>query len=89
MNIKVDKDSLEHFLFMLEVGTDHKSLIKYFKENILEEERQDMNDLKKSVYALMKSSTGNKSRAYYFLYQEIKEGLITCAEARDKLNYIG
>jgi hypothetical protein len=89
MNIKVDKDSLEHFLFMLEVGTDHKSLIKYFKENILDQEKQDLNDLKKAVYTLMKSSKGNKSRAYYFLYQELKDGLISCEEARDKMQYIG
>jgi len=85
---KVDKGSLEYFKFMLETYVDHESLLRYFNENILEESQQDINDLKKTIYALMKSSEGEKSKEYYSLYQNLKNGLISYDKAKEALNLI-
>jgi hypothetical protein len=85
---KVDKGSLEYFKFMLETYVDHDSLLRYFNENILEEDQQDINDLKKTIYTLMKSSDGEKSKEYYSLYQNLKNGLISYDKAKEALNLI-
>jgi len=85
---KVDKGSLEYFKFMLETYVDHESLLRYFNENILEEDQQDINDLKKTIYTLMKSSDGEKSKEYYSLYQNLKNGLISYSQAKEALNLI-
>jgi hypothetical protein len=85
---KVDKSSLEMFKFMLETYVDHESLLKYFNENIMKEDQQNINELKKTIYALMKSSEGDKSREYYSLYQNLKNGLISYSQAKEALNLI-
>jgi hypothetical protein len=54
----------------------------------MKEDQQNINELKKTIYALMKSSEGDKSREYYSLYQNLKNGLISYSQAKEALNLI-
>jgi hypothetical protein len=83
----VDIEHLEHFKFLLETlledGQNKNKLIGYFDKNILETEKKDINELKKTIYNFMIKSPKNskKNKDYYALYQGLKNNEIDYNEA--------
>lgn len=71
-------DNLHYFRILLQTCKSRKQLLEYFDRNILEQEKQDINDLKRVIYILMKKYKDfdtNKYNQYYILYQNIKNGM--------------
>lgn len=85
----VNVEHLEHFKFLLETllkdGQSKSKLIEYFNKNILETEKKDINDLKKTIYNFMVKSPKNskKNKDYYALYQGLKNNEIEYNEAME------
>jgi hypothetical protein len=83
----VDIEHLEHFKFLLETlledGQSKNKLIGYFDKNILETEKKDINELKKTIYNFMIKSPKNskKNKDYYALYQGLRNNEIDYNEA--------
>jgi len=83
----VDIEHLEHFKFLLETlledGQNKNKLIGYFEKNILETEKKDINELKKTIYNFMIKSPKNskKNKDYYALYQGLRNNEIDYNEA--------
>ena len=74
----VNLDDLNEFRSMLE-SSSRSQLIEYFDLKILELEKQEINQLKKVIYALMKAFQGkdeDRSRYYYCIYNNLKNGRI-------------
>lgn len=76
---KVSREHLNTFRLMLETTTDKKELVEYFDSYILELEKENVNELKRIIYLLMKqysSTDKDKSHRYYTLYQGLKNKTI-------------
>lgn len=89
MNKLVDLNHLDNFKFLLQTVKSRKSLIEYFDKYILEIEKQDTNELKRVIYRLMKCwqpIDENRSREYYCIYNNLKNGKIDTKTAIDKMN---
>jgi hypothetical protein len=84
----VDLDDLKEFRCMLESSSRSK-LIEYFDKYILELEKQEINQLKKVIYALMtawKDKDEDLSRYYYCIYNNLKNGRIDRHRAIEQMN---
>ena len=84
----VDLDDLKEFRCMLETFS-RSQLIEYFDLKILELEKQELNQLKKVIYALMKAWQGkddNLSRYYYCIYNNLKNGRIDRKQAIEQMD---
>lgn len=71
-------DNLHYFRILLQTCKSRKQLLEYFDRNILEQEKQDINDLKRVIYNLMityKHTDSTKYNQYFVLYQNIKSGM--------------
>ena len=88
MNKLVNLDELNKFRGMLESESRSK-LIKYFDNKILEIEKQEVNQLKKVIYRLMKAwkdKDENRSRYYYCIYNNLKNGRIDRKQAIEQMD---
>ena len=88
MNKLVNLDELNKFRGMLESESRSK-LIKYFDNKILEIEKQEVNQLKKVIYALMKAwkdKDEDLSRYYYCIYNNLKNGRIDRKTAIEQMD---
>lgn len=95
----IDKDSLELFEFefsMLckqlrgsnlsdDMSKHLERVEKLFHERVLERDRENLNDIKRAVYVLMKHSKGLENKCYYNIYQALKNNEYTVDEAKQAI----
>lgn len=79
---KVSRDSLETFKFLLESYTNHEDLLKYFNDNILEVQKEKINDFKKEIYESMIKAEPEKSEKLKDLYDNFKNGNLSFDQAQ-------
>ncbi|KKH66265.1 hypothetical protein [Methanosarcina mazei] len=78
----VEKEKLKNLVQMInqiqEQTKDEKTSIKlidlvfYIEKELLETDREDLNEFKRSIYMKMKESQGEENKRYYELYQQLK-----------------
>ena len=85
--IKVKINHLDIFRMKLNQlkGDEKNHLLEYYDKYILQEEKAEINTLKRILYSLMIAhrNTGNEelSKKYYLIYQDLKNRKITVDEA--------
>jgi len=71
---------------------EKENLLEYYDKYILQEEKAEINVLKRIIYTLMKNyrelGYEDKSKEYYNLYQDFKNGILTYNEVIDKFSKI-
>jgi hypothetical protein len=78
MNKLVDLDKLDEFRLLIQTAS-RSEILKYFDEKIYELEKIEINQLKKIIYGLMtawKDKDQDRSRYYYCIYNNLKNGRI-------------
>ena len=84
----VEISKLNDMLFLLKTVKSRKVLIEFFEKQIMEIDKKDINGLKRVIYSMMtrykKLGDIDKSREYYCLYQNLKNGKIRYDKAFDK-----
>jgi tRNA splicing endonuclease len=78
----VEKEKLKNLVQMInqiqEQTKDEKTSIKlidlvfYIEKELLETDREDLNEFKRSIYMKMKEPQGEENKRYYELYQQLK-----------------